>query len=210
VNIGRNTLRDNLKMTVHRGGVGNRPNRLSETHPVGSEQLALIKSGSVMTLDSQDDTLKWKAGGGGSVTGQFYFAKDDANQGDVMAAGALEGLSCLEAYQLGISQFVTDSYTAGDKLVPSSTAPGKVEKLDEDVGGYVVAVVALDLVAPITLAPTIGQQDPSDENGDPIPGGASPGVEGGVYVVGRDHTASNLEQLRINTVQPYYVEPAGS
>jgi hypothetical protein len=200
MNIGSETKRANLRMTVIRGGVGQRPNRISETHPVKTgEGIDPILSGMVMTLENDGGTLKWVRGNGGNVAGQFFFAVDDSTQGDVAAAGTLQGYSVLEAYTLRIAQFAADDYVAGDKLTPDGTT-GKVKKAE--AGDVVIAVVALDYAQPINLGHTYTPVD-GDAN-------VSDGVKGGTYVVGRATNAESLEALHITTVQPYTIPEASA
>lgn len=195
-------MRNKLRLTIHRGGVGQRPNRLSQTHPVAASQTIL--SGMLMTLRSEAGKLKWVKGViGASIPNQFAFAVDDSTDGDVKAAGNLQGLSANGDFELSTSQFVEPSvsvvYTAGVLLTPDD-ATGLVRPLasgDTDV--TIVGVVVNDLEAPVDLAPAFvaGSLLPAaDDN-------ISAGVQGGTFQLGRATNAADLRRLRFYTVSPY-------
>lgn len=205
MNIGKLPLRAKLRMTVHRGGVGQRPNRQSQTHPVADDETIL--SGMVMTLVSEAGALKWIKGfSGSSIPNQYFFAEDDSTDGDVQAAGLpgsgkLQGLSVHGDYELSTAQFTEPGgavvYTAGTLLTPDA-ATGKVRNVKSgDTDVVVVGVVINDLVSPVNLAPTFTDLLP---DGD---ANISAGVQGGTFTLGRATNAVDLRRLRFNTVAPY-------
>jgi hypothetical protein len=204
VNIGTEPLRNKLRMTIHRGGVGQRPNRMSQTHPVANSQTIL------MTLRSEGGTLKWVKGViGASIPNQFFFAVDDSTDGDVRAAGNLQGLSVHGDFELSTSQFkepgVGVVYTAGVLLTPDD-ATGLVRPVavgDSDV--TVVGIVVNDLTAPVDLSPGFVEGSLLPDNHADI----SAGVQGGTYRLGRATNAADKRRLRFTPVQPYSYPPAG-
>jgi len=210
MNIGTEQLRNRLRLTVHRGGVGQRPNRLSATHAVAADETIL--SGMLMTLIRNTVTgrLEWIKGvSGSSLPNQFFFALDDSTDGDVKAAGNLQGLSVHGDYELSTAQYKTGvTYNQGTLLTPEA-ATGLVRPVvlagqTQDVGVPVVGVVVKDYAPPVNLAPGFVAGSLLPEEG----GAITPGVQGGTFVLGRATNATNLERIRFETVQPWIYNPA--
>jgi len=187
-------------MTTHRGCVGQRPNRLSQTHPVAAS--VVIVSGMLMTLRSEAGKLKWVKGIiGASIPNQFFFSEDDSTDGDVKAAGNLQGLSVFGDYEFSTSQFKEPAagvvYTAGVLLTPDGTT-GLIRPIASgDTAVTIVGVVVNDLVSPVNLAPAFTDLLPA---GDP---NVSAGVQGGTFALGRATNAADLRRVRFYTVAPY-------
>jgi hypothetical protein len=154
MNIGIETLRAGLRLTIHRGGVGNRPNRLSASHPVADGETIL--SGMVIT-PVRNTTLsrnEWVRGvTGDSLDNSFYIAVDDSADGDVAAAGSLQGLSVRGDYEISTSQFKAgESYVTGDPLTAvSSGAQGGVFTPAKDTNAQDLQRLRVELVAPYEL-----------------------------------------------------------
>lgn len=202
MNIGKEPLRSKLRMTIIRGGVGQRPNRLSHTHPVAADQTIL--SGMLMTKVNEGDQSKWVKGVvQDSLPNQFFFAVDDSNDGDVRAAGNLQGLSVRGDYQLGTSQFVEPSqdyvYTEGTLLTPDGNTGLIRPVIEADKDVVVVAVCAKDYLGPIDLSSGFRSGSLLPDGDDNI----TEGIQGGVFELGRATNADDLRRLTIETVQPY-------
>lgn len=182
-------------MTIHRGGVGNRPNRLSASAPVkdGEE----ILSGMVMTLNRNTDTGRneWIKGfdGSDSLPNTYYIAVDDSTDGDVVAAGSLQGLSVRGDYEISTSHFTGSTFYAGDAL----KADGVTGKLVKTItpGDVVIAHVVKDYVGPVDLAASFTPYGATATQSD--------GVTGGIYRRPRETNAQDLNRLRIELVPPY-------
>jgi hypothetical protein len=202
MNIGAQPLRAKLRLTIHRGGVGQRPNRPSQTLPVAANNV--ITSGMLITQDNVSGSLQWVKGvTEGSLPNQFFFALDDSNDGDVLAAGNLQGLSVRGDYNLSTSAYKAvggaNVYTVGTLLTPDGST-GNVRAVisgDEDV--VVVGVVTHELAGVVDLS--AGFVDGSLEpDGD---ANISDGVQGGVFRLARATNAADLTRLRFDTVAPY-------
>ncbi len=196
MNIGIETLRAGLRLTIHRGGVGNRPNRLSASHPVADGETIL--SGMVIT-PVRNVTLsrnEWVRGvTGDSLDHAFYIAVDDSADGDVAAAGSLQGLSVRGDYEVSTSQFKTgESYVTGDPLTPDADT-GKLKKATS--GDTVIAHVVKDYDGPVDLGATFTDLLP-----DPATT-VSTGAQGGTYTPAKETNAQDLQRLRIELVAPY-------
>lgn len=208
MNIGKEPLRSKLRMTVIRGGVGQRPNRLSHTHPVAADQTIL--SGMLMTKVNEDGQSKWVKGViNDSLLNQYFFALDDSTDGDVRAAGNLQGLSVRGDYQLGTSQFAAPSddyvYTEGTLLTPDGDTGLIRPVIAGDTDVVVVAVCAKTYQGPVDLSSGFRANSllpGDDENGVPDPN-ITAGVQGGIFDLGRATNANDLHRLTIETVQPY-------
>lgn len=208
MNIGTNeTLRARLRLTIHRGGVGQRPNRLSATAPVKTDET--ITSGMVMTLvrNSLEGRNEWVKGlTVDSLPNTFYIAVDDSKDGDVVAAGKtgngeLQGLSVRGDYEVSTSAYKTGTtYHAGDALTPDGST-GNLKKATE-AGQIVIAHVVKDFDGPVDLGATYTDLLP-----DPATT-VSSGVQGGVFVRSRETNAQDLTRLRIELVPPYKFDPS--
>ncbi len=196
MNIGIETLRAGLRLTIHRGGVGNRPNRLSASAPVADGETIL--SGQVMTL-VRNATLsrnEWVRGvTGSSQANTYYIAVDDSTDGDVLAAGSLQGLSVRGDYEISTSQFKAgESYVVGDPLTPDADT-GTLKKAT--AGDEVIAHVVKDYDGPVDLGASFTDLLPNPADTQ------SAGVKGGVYRRPRETDAQDLQRLRIELVPPY-------
>lgn len=198
MNIGIETLRAGLRLTIHRGGVGNRPNRLSASAPVASGETIL--SGMVISLVASAGVNEWVRGiTEDSLPNSIYLAVDDSTDGDVAAAGSLQGLSVRGDYEVSTSQFKTGvSYTVGTELTYDA-ATGKVKPAAAE--DLVIGVVVKDYNPPVNLEGSFGELQP-----DPATTQSS-GMLGGVFVRPRETNAQDLRRLRFETVQPY-IKPA--
>lgn len=184
-------------MTIHRGGVGNRPNRLSASAPVqdGEE----ILSGMVMTLNRNTETGRneWIKGfdAVASLPNTYYIAVDDSTDGDVAAAGSLQGLSVRGDYEISTSQFTGTTFYAGDALKADGVT-GKLVKTTTP-GDVVIAHVVKDYTGPVDLAASFDTYGATATQSD--------GVTGGIYRRPRETNAQSLERLRIELVPPYEI-----
>lgn len=191
-------------MIVHRpvGGVGQRPSRLSATHPVASG--VTILSGQLITLveNTTDAQLEWTIGYDSGAEGArpytFYFAVDDSADGDVLAAGNLQGLSVNGDYELSTAHYKSgETYKAGDPLTfDGVTGDLKKATLATDL---VLARIVKDFAAPVDLS--AGYVSGTLE---PTAGGViTPGVQGGTFLYGKHTNATDLTMIRFETVHPY-------
>lgn len=196
MNVGIETLRAGLRLTIHRGGVGNRPNRLSASAPVADGESIL--SGMVITMveNAVKGRNEWVRGvTNESLPHNFYLALDDSADGDVVAGGSLQGLSVRGDYEVSTSQFKDgEVYPVGTELTPDGTT-GLLKPAS--TGNTVIAVVTKDYNPPVDLAASFtgAQPDPATTQ--------STGVLGGVYRRPRETNADDLHRLRIELVQPY-------
>jgi hypothetical protein len=196
VNVGIETPRAGLRLTIHRGGVGNRPNRLSASAPVAEDETIL--SGMVMTV-VRNATLgrnEWVRGvTGSSQPNSYYIAVDDSTDGDVVTSGNLQGLSVRGDYEVSTSQFKSgESYVVGDALTPDA-ATGKLKKAT--ASDVVIAHVVKDYLGPVDLAASFTSLKPDPATTQ------STGVQGGIYRRPRETNAADLHRLRIELVPPY-------
>lgn len=203
MNIGTNeTLRAKLRMTIHRGGTGQRPNRLSSTHAVADAEVIL--SGQVMTLvrNSAKSRNEWVKGlTGSSLPNTFYIAVDDSADGDGVAAGNLQGLSVRGDYEISTAHFKSgETYYAGDALTPDGTT-GNLKKATTS-SDTVIAHVVKDFDAPVDLGATYTDLKPTPATT------VSSGVQGGVFVRSRETNAQDLNRIRVELVQPYTYSPS--
>lgn len=200
MNIGSETKRAKLRLTVHRGGVGQRPNRLSTTHPVATGETIL--SGMVCTLKENPtkSRLEWIKGVTvDSQPNQYFFAYDDSTDGDVQAAGNLQGLSVHGDYELSTAHFAEGmgiSYSQGTPLT-ADAATGNVKPAQ--AGDVVIGIVSRDYAPPVDLAAGYveGSLLPADD------ANITAGVQGGVFITGKATNAVDLRRIRFTTVQPY-------
>lgn len=201
MNVGIETLRASLRLTIHRGGTGNRPDRLSASYPVGTGETIL--SGMLMTVER--DTINgrnvWVKGTGSGATGvgaqsnSYYIAVDDSTDGDVLASGSLQGLSVRGDYELSTSQFVGTSFKVGDCLTPASGDDDGKLKVTTTRGDIVIGHVVKNYDAPVDLGATY---TPNAETAT-----QSAGVTGGVYIRPKETNATDLCRIRFETVPPY-------
>lgn len=199
MNIGIETLRAGLRLTIHRGGTGNRPNRLSASYPVGENEVIL--SGMVITAsrNTEKSRNEWVKGvqsdsvGNVSQANSYYIAVDDSTDGDVLAAGSLQGLSVRGDYEVSTSQFTGSNFQVGQPLTPDG-ATGKL-KLAATPGDVVIAHVVKDYVGPVDLAASFTAYGATATQ--------TAGVTGGVYIRPRETNAQDLQRLRIELVPPY-------
>lgn len=207
MNIGIETLRAGLRLTIHRGGVGNRPNRLSAQAPVAADETIL--SGMVMTLvnNAVKGRNEWIRGvTEDSLPNTYYIAVDDSADGDVVASGNLQGLSVRGDYEISTSQFTDDVeesgdlyvYAVGTELTPDGDT-GLVKPAAE--GDVVIGVVVKDYAPPVDLAASFTDLKPDPATAQ------STGTQGGVYIRPRETNAQSLKRLRFELVPPY-IKPA--
>lgn len=189
-------------MTIHRGGVGQRPNRLSATYPVQAN--VTIYSGQVITpyrnttvgIQAMEWILGAPIGAGNNSPNSYYIAVDDSTDGDVLAAGNLQGLSVRGCYEISSAWVDEASVVVGDPLTPSLAKPGYFRKatLASDI---VIAHVVQDYSAPVDL-------DYDYSSLLPEAGGVvTPGVQGAVYTRPKETNAQSLLRVRMELVQPY-------
>lgn len=202
MNIGIETLRSALRMTIHRGGVGQRPNRLGATAPVAEGETIL--SGMVMTMvrNTAKSRNEWVKGvTADSLPNTYYIAVDDYSDGDVGAAGNLQGLSVRGDFEISTAAYKSgQSFVAGDALTPDgSTGNLKKATLATDV---VIAHVVKDYDGPVSLAASYTGLKP-----DPATT-VSSGVQGGIYLRPRETNAQDLHRLRVELVPPYLFTPS--
>lgn len=201
MNVGIETQRAGLRLTIHRGGVGNRPNRLSASAPVADGEDTIL-SGMVITM--VENAVKGRNEFVRGVTvdslpNNFYLALDDSTDGDVVAAGSLQGLSVRGDYEVSTSQFADgETYTVGTELTPDG-ATGLLTPAS--AGDVVIAVVTKDYNPPVDLAASFTGLQPNPATTQ------STGVQGGVYRRPRETNAADVTRLRIELVQPY-IKPA--
>lgn len=196
MNVGIETLRAGLRLTIHRGGVGQRPNRLSATHPVADGETIL--SGMVMTLIREAGANKWVRGVAlASQPNAYYVAVDDSTDGDVVASGTLQGLSVRGDYEVSTSQFKAgESYVVGDLLTPDADT-GLFKKAT--TGDIAIAQVVKDYDGPVDLGASFTDLVPTPATT------ISSGVQGGLYTRPRETNASDNRRLRIELVAPFEV-----
>jgi hypothetical protein len=188
-------------MTVHRGYDGNRPTRLSATLPV--KDGVTILSGQIMSIarNTTKGINEWVRGYDAAVSqpNSFYVAFDDSADGDVRAAGNLQGLSVRGQYELSTAHTkAAENYQAGDELTYDGVTGNFKTALEGDI---VIAHVVKDYSSPVDLAASY----------TPAPGTAtvSDGVQGGAFTIATHSNAENLTRVRIELVSPYLKPEAG-
>lgn len=134
--------------------------------------------------------------GAAGLARTYYIAVDDSTDGDVVAAGSLQGLSVRGDYEISTSQFVGNAFKAGTPLTPATGADdGRLKEATS--GDVVIAHVVKDYSGPVDLGSTYTDLLPSP------PTTVSSGVKGGVYIRPRETNAVDLRRLRMELVPPY-------
>lgn len=200
---GSDTKRAKLRLTIHRGPIGNRPDRLSKTYPVAEGETIL--SGQVISIrrNSLTQQNEWVRGhnAGLDQPNSFFIAVDDRvvsqygiSDRDVHAAGNLQGLSVRGDYELSTAHFKSgESYVSGDELTYDAVS-GNLKKAT--TGDIVIGVVSHDYSAPVDFSSVyVPAADPA--------GQVSDGVKGGSFTIGRHSNAQALTYLRFETRQSY-------
>lgn len=164
-------LRDKPRLQVLQGFDGNNTMGLTEiAAPAASSG---IVSGMVIRKDAQNKWIKAEA----AFTGPLYFAWEDADQPDVLASGALKGLSSLGKYKLQTAQFdTTDTFTVGSAVSVGTGAKAGLLIAGNAAGA--AATIGYVVEAPKSLAAVQGS---------------------GTYKFATDNNAANLDVLTIVT-----------
>lgn len=192
---GSETKRAKLRLTVHRGFDGNRPTRLSATHPVKTGEV--ITSGMIISIvrNTTKLTNEWIRGyvPGTSLPNTFYVAFDDGADGDARAAGNLQGLSVRGDYDLSTAAVKSgETYVVGDELTFDAVTGDFKKAVATNI---VIGVVVRDYAAPVNLGATYVPFDSTALVSD--------GVLGGKFTIARHSNATNLTRVRLETVSPY-------